>query len=151
MRSRYYAINIDIPSNIPFEEHVVKAKLGDTDQSLPLCPLALKMEDVAHGWRLGRSLHIKDPLRSSLSGILLLVANELGGEIIIHCICALNINFLRVYLDKLILFHWTLKPKMRLFNRLTHLFSVYLWPYLCDGTLFCLYQHSTCALTHKQC
>lgn len=78
------------------------------------------MEDVARGWRLGRSLHIKDPLRSSLSGIHLLVANELRGEIIIRCICALNINFLRVYLDKLILFHCTLKLKMRLFNRVTH-------------------------------
>lgn len=148
MRSRYYAINIDIPSNIPFEEHVVKAKLGDTDQALPLYPLALKMEDVACGWRLGQSLHIKDPLRSSLSGIHLLVANELEGKIIIRCICALNINLLRVYL---IVFHCTLKLKMRLLNRVTHLCSVYLWLYLCDRTLFCLYQHSACTLTHKQC
>lgn len=151
MRSWYYAINIDIPPNIPFEEYVVKAKLGDTNQALPLYPLALKMEAVAREWRLGRSLHIKDPLRSSLSGIHLLVANELRGKIIIRCICTLNIIFLRVYLDKVILFHCTLKLKMKLFNRVTHLFSVYLWPYFCVGTLFCLYQHSTCALTHKQC
>lgn len=45
MRSWYYAINIDIPSNIPFEEHAVKSSLGDIDQALPLYPLAPEMED----------------------------------------------------------------------------------------------------------
>lgn len=45
MRSRYYAINIDIPSNIPFEEHAVKSRLGDIDQAPPLYPLAPEMRD----------------------------------------------------------------------------------------------------------
>lgn len=45
MRSWYYAINIDIPSNIPFEEHAVKSSLGDIDQAPPSYPLAQEMED----------------------------------------------------------------------------------------------------------
>lgn len=48
MRSRYYAINIDITSNIPFEEHAVKSRLGDIDQAPPLYPPG----SGNGGWRL---------------------------------------------------------------------------------------------------
>lgn len=80
MRSRHYAINIDIPSNIPFEEHPVKSRLGDIYQAPPLYPLAPEMEDDGSLLQIGAIPSFQRPFKGQApvdcqNGFHLLAAN----------------------------------------------------------------------------